>query len=210
MDIDSCFYGYSEGLNTMARRRFDDLEAAIDGLRNPTTGAFNRANVPAGTVLDNYLKFKTGETVITVTRDPASLPGKLVTKQLIAFGGAVADAPIFVPVSNRAITALGSLSVSAIDLNLDDVDATGQKKDGFIPAKVTVFKFGAQVATKVDSQITGRKYNPREGASYTYPFGQKSGGTGADVTYRGVAAGIRASLDETTESVSFKEEDYPV
>ncbi|NEO88523.1 MAG: hypothetical protein F6J87_30480 [Spirulina sp. SIO3F2] len=194
----------------MGRKRFNNLEAALKSLRNPGTGTFDPTTIPSGSVLDNYYKFKTGQTSYTVTRTPESLPGGYDIKEVLAFGDLNSADPIAVGVSSRAAAAIASLGVSALDLNLDDL-ATGVNLRDFIPAKAVIFKPDAQVANQETSQITGLKYDPREGASYTLPFGQKSGGSGAgDLTYRGVAAGIAAASEAAGESVSFQEEDYPV
>jgi hypothetical protein len=101
------------------------------------------------------------------------------------------------------------VGVTPTDLNLDAV-STGRPLRGFAPALAVIFKDAAQVDTKVESEITGRRYNPREGKSYSLPFGQKSGGTGAaDLTFAGVAAGIIEAL-AVGEKVSFQPERFPM
>lgn len=176
----------------MARRkRFSGLEATLKNMRHPTTGVFDKTKVQ-DTLAGNYLKVKSNEVQLTVNRTPESLPGDLVEKALIPFSGENDAEGKIVLVSQRAISAMGSLSISMTLLNLEDGLTTEKRDKQFTPAKATFFLPDAtQVSTKVDSQITGAKYNPREGKSYTFPFGQKEGATGADRTYIGVAASIR-------------------
>lgn len=191
------------------RRRFKGLEATLKNLQDATTGTFDPTTLPANSVVSNYLKFKTGETKIDITRTPESLPGNLIEKTVIPFSRALADGGIVVLCSLRAFESLNLTGVTATNLNISDPTTDESPLRGFIPAKAILFKEDAtQVDTKVDSQITGRKYNPREGASYTLPFGQKDAGIGADLTYAGVAAGIRASVNVET-NVSFEPEYFP-
>lgn len=191
-------------------KRFNNLEAALKLLRNASSGAFDPATLPAGSALHNYYLFKTGQNPVSITRAPESLPGGYDIRQVLAFGDLNTADPIAVDVSSRAITAIANLGVSAVDLNLDDLSSGVPLRD-FKPAKAVIFKPDTQAENSETSQITGLKYDPREGASYTLPFGQKSGGSGgADLTYRGVAAGIAAACEAAGDSVSFKEEDYPV
>ena len=187
-------------------KRFNNLDAALKLVRN-TTGT-GQANID-GTFLGEYLKYKTGEKVLDYTRDAASKPGEMVEVQVLAFARANTDAAIITSLSSRSEAAIANLGVSATDLNHAAV-TDGQFFPGFIPAKAVFFKADAtQADTLETSQITGKKYNPREGKSYTLPFGQKPSGTGVDLTYAGVASGIVGSLGED-ESVSFQPEKYPM
>jgi len=193
------------------RRRFRGLEATIKNLKNATSGTLDPSVIPAGSVLKNYLDVKTGAKTVSYTRQPDSRPGSFVNRQIHAFGLLPADDPIILKVSNRAITGLSSvLTITALKLNLDDVSTAGSTLEGFAPALAVFFKDAAQNDTKEESKITGRKYNPREGNSYTLPFGLKATGTGAgDLTFSGVAAGIVAALG-AGEKVSFQPEKFPV
>lgn len=196
----------------MARRkRFNGLKQTLKNLANATTGELDPSTLPAGSVIKNYVDFTTGERKITITRTPDSLPGELLEKAVIPFSVINAVGALRVPVSKRSFEALTDLGPSATDFNLDDLAQDDGFNSDFIPAKCVIFKADAtQSPTKVDSQITGRKYNPREGASYTLPFGQKGAGTtAADITYAGVAAGIVAALG-LRENASFEPEYYPI
>lgn len=178
-------------------KRFNNLKAALKSLQSPTGTSDNEP--PANSILKNYKDFRDGKSDVSYPREDSSKPGSLVNKQIDPFGYTLGDQPTIVSVSDRALTSIGSAILTAA--NQSDV-TDGAKVIGFVPAKATIFKKETnQVDTEVTSQITGVKYNPVEGNSFTIPFGQKTG----SITQSAVRADI-ISAKTGTDKVSFTSE----
>jgi hypothetical protein len=158
-------------------RRFSRLGYALKSLQSPLGGTDN--NPATGSILANYKDFRDGKKVVNYVRDAASKPGSLVDVGLNPFYSPLGTGEenwVVVKASNRAIV---STAVSAIraQCNLDTTPSGAYEGiRGFQPAQVIVFvKSGTQLDTKETSQITGVRYNPMEGTSYTLPYGQVTG-----------------------------------
>lgn len=191
------------------RKRFRGLEATLKNMQHATTGALDLSTLPAGSVIKNYVDFITKARQVSYTRTAASKPGPAVKKQLIPFAvdAATGDA-VIVRVSGRANAAIGTTTgVNDNDLNLAAL-TTGVKMGGFAPAVATIFVPSAQNDVKEESQITGRRYNPKEGASYTLPFGQGAAGSVPENTFQGVATTI-VNAAGAGKTVSFQPEKFP-
>lgn len=164
-------------------------------------------NIPATGPLKEYNDWRTGVKTVTYTRTADSKTGgfNVVGVDAFAFSDAALQ-KILTTISKRADdqkdTVLGTTGAGALQLKttLDNyID-----RYGFIPAKAIVFVPDAtQADTLKPSEITGVRYNPREGKSYTYPFGRSSATDGeADR-----AAAIQSALITAgSRSVSFTPE----
>lgn len=161
---------------------------------------------PAGTVLEKFAT-RAGRT-ISYTRNAASKPGTRVDVKLNPFGYAVDDANVVITgASTRSITNREKILKSALVTTLKwkaDTFVGGTIRRGFVPAKAIFFqKLPTQTETKSTSKITGLKYNPVEGDSYTLPFGATA--TGDTEKEGGMRAAIIADL-QAGVSVSFTAE----
>lgn len=152
-------------------RRFSRYKWALQKLNG---------QIPAAGPIFEYNQWRTGAKIVTYTRYPTSKPGGFTPVGIDAFAfNDAAVQKVLVEVSNRAdaakTTVLTAAGVTALGWA---PDLTGYaERFGFTPAKAIVFATDpTQQDTLVASQITGVRYNPREGASYTYPFGK----TGTD------------------------------
>ncbi|MEG4485271.1 hypothetical protein [Microcoleus sp. D2_18a_B4] len=153
------------------KRQFSFLERALKVAgATPTTGS----------VLDNYLKYKTGVN----KRNGGTIPPdarKLVSYSLAPFGGPDASAATTASKRYRANiskfsndwrTGGGKISNADIGYALDD--PANQVDAAYYPAQMKVFvpDGGATaVAQPRISGITKRSYKTKVGKSYTLPFG---------------------------------------
>lgn len=186
-------------------RRFSRLKYALKTLKTP--GTINSTGVvptaPSGTIL---AKFQTAQAQGVEYGDRAaeSKIGGLVLVSVNPFALGAGTA------NNKAVlmskrTRNGALFTSfKDDCNIVDYDALHEKIKKYSPAKAIVFKKGTQADTKKTSKITGIKYNPTEGSSYTFPFGTKPSAT--LILVRGA---IVAQTVASGASVSFRPEIYP-
>lgn len=158
----------------MAKRRFSRLRYALKSLQSPLGGTDN--NPAAGSILGNYKDFRDGKIVVDYTRDAASKPGSLVEVAVSPFYKILdATTPARVKMSKRVLDQ-GALAGTRTASNLiTTVPAGAVEEQDYVPAKAIVFIPGVQAETLETSQITGVKYNPKEGASYTIPLGQATG-----------------------------------
>lgn len=153
------------------KRQFSFLERAlkVSGIA-PTSGS----------VLDNYLKFKSGIN----KRNPGVIPPdarKAISYSIVPFGGpdgekaTTADKRYRVNLSkfsNDWRTGAGKLSNA--EIGYDIVDPLNQTAPNYYPAQMKAFvpDGGASaVSTTKISGITKRSYKSRAGKSYTMPFG---------------------------------------
>jgi hypothetical protein len=130
----------------------------------------------------------------------------MIRKGVKSFGLSEITNPGVVRVSSRAFTA-SPISAIITACAIVAGDATGiTRYVGFRPARVAIFIKGSQVDTLETSQFTGVKYNPRDGASYTLPFGKVAGTD----SYSERREAIIVAADIATMQLSFKPEDSPV
>jgi hypothetical protein len=111
---------------------------------------------------------------------------------------------VYATISNRSLNATSITSVrTAANIDLSPPPTTKRAPRGFQPAKAIVFVAGVQSDVKETSQITGLKYNPRDGQTYTVPMGQKTGEIYEGAVQQSI---ITAVADLTDASVTFRPE----
>lgn len=156
-------------------KRFSDLDKALRYCRTGT-GANAVSAPPTGSPLEQYQRYKNGSLRPTYTRQAASNPGRLIDAVINPFGTTLNQTSLVtVPFSERAQSnAPGNGLINACGHEGTVPDPRPQTPNGFIPAKVTIFVPSSSTGTGT-SQITGLQYRKRNGASYTYPYGQKTG-----------------------------------
>ncbi len=90
---------------------------------------------------------------------------------------------------------------------VETTSLTEYKKNGaFVPAKARIAVI--QSRTAIPSKITGRKYKPRTGSSYTVPMGQVTGAVGYQATINAILADAVFSGPTATHVVSFDPEEF--
>lgn len=191
----------------MAKRRFSRLSYALKSLQSPLGGTDN--NPVTGSILANYKDFRDGKTVVNYTRAPESLPGNLVEIAVNPFFKVLdATTPARVKISKRVLDQAGLSSVRTAANILTTVPEGAVELKNYVPAKAIVFIPGVQSNTKKPSQITGVTYNPKEGNSYTIPFGQATGEIyegevrGLILTaVAGIGGAIKSTVTFTSEKV---------
>lgn len=186
----------------MATKRFSRLQYGLTMLRTPT-GTGTIPDAPTGTVAKEFQDFKAGKKDINYPRAEASKPGSIKKVSILPFyfAGATGKETI-VSLSQRADdkTELASVE-SACNHIAADYDLHGTLAN-FIPAKAVVFDAGS-TSTTATSQITGKRYEKRAGASYTYPYGASA----TEQAERNVRQDILTAVQAlTTASVSFSSE----
>lgn len=194
-------------------KRLSGFRNAMRYLQNATGTTENQP--PADSVLAKVNKVITGETKLTYVRATTSKPGSLVVVAIRPFGMDVTD--------NEAVRTTCSARTMKSDSEMATILAAAKviaepaagfssatrPPKGFRPAKATVFKPKVDddpnsSPEKIPSKITGYNYNPRDGETYTMPFGQNT-----TVTYEGEAQALILTAVKalgTGYSVSFKPE----
>ena len=187
-------------------RRFSRLNYALKSIQPPN--ATNGTNTPPdGSVLKNFADYKSGAKQPNYVRAPESLPGTLLEVAIKPFAfPAAGTVNYIVDLSERASTATGIAAVLAAGNAVTTIPAGAVKASGFIPAKAVIFApAGTQDNTEIPSQITGILYNPREGQSYTVPYGTAAT-NGSESEVR--AAMITAATPITNATISFRSERF--
>jgi hypothetical protein len=154
-----------------SKRQFSFLERALKVAGGTPT---------SGSVLDNYLKFKTGVN----KRNSGTIPAdarKLVAYSVVPFGGPdVAAATTAVKRYRINLSKFsndwrkGGGGISNAEIGYDGIDPLNQTDPTYYPAQMKAFvpDGGASaVPTSKVSGITKRSYKSRAGKSYTLPFG---------------------------------------
>ncbi|AFZ24776.1 hypothetical protein Cylst_2570 [Cylindrospermum stagnale PCC 7417] len=190
-------------------KRNAKLDYALKLLR-PLTGG-TTPDLSDGTPLGFYQAVVSGKKAVEYgTRPQASQPGSLVVYALMPFAEPVATAAkAKVPLSLRAETAVGTANVTAALLNISKGAAETEaavEVNGFVPAKVTISIRASGDGTPKTSKRTGRRYNDRSTASYTYPFGMKS--TALTEGYKALKLAIATAIKGEGRAASFSPEIY--
>ena len=109
-----------------------------------------------------------------------------------------------VPISQRAsLSTVGTAIRTAANID-DETEVGAQTLSGFIPAKATIFAgTGATTEVADGSKITGLRYDKRNGASYTIPYGASVARPKEVEVRAAIKAALVASPNAT---VSFKSE----
>ena len=169
------------------------LKKSLKYIQSPTGGSNNIP--PEGSVLANYLDYVTGATQVSYPRGDESKPGTLPLVAIAPF----ADPSLIIRVkaSARALTTMesGIRTACNIDQDATNVQNANPAPRGFIPAKVTIFRPDVageanSSSAPVTSQITGIRYDPRDGNNFTLPFGQP----GTATTLSAVQSGIKTAV----------------
>lgn len=163
----------------------------------------------AGSPLKKYQDFVEGRATPEYTREVGSLPGKEIPIYVIPFGEAT-DIFYLIGLSTRANAQIGlvggasALKTETVTSLPDGSDTAVSNK--FTSAAATVF-VGTGTGTAILSQVTGVRYKPRNGQSYTLPFGKGAGATGPAATFKGRATVIQETVVATPgRTVSFRPE----
>jgi len=153
------------------KRQFSFLERALKIAGGTPT---------AGSVLDHYLKFKTGVNKRNSGKIPADAR-KLVSYSLAPFGGPDALAATTAAKRYRANLSKfsndwrkGAGAISNAEIGYEKNDSLNQIDSSYYPAQMKVFVpdgGAAATATTKTSGITKRVYKSKAGKSYTIPFG---------------------------------------
>ena len=194
----------------MARRRrptkrFKSYERALQIIKDPDAPADADLTLDKQSPLYLYFTRKTRN--ITYTRSTDSKPKKILEVSIKPFGAA-ADATNLAIVSfSQRVKEENAVKDIITACNHNEVDISFHSpRVGFKPAKATIFIPAAtQSTTKEPSKITGVLYNPREGSSYTIPYGQKTGAIYESLVRENIQTAVNAI---TTATVSFKSEVY--
>lgn len=161
----------------MGRRQgYNNLRAALNYLR-PLAGGTTSAEAPSDTALRRYQEYRAGRTRRTITRAATSRPGIKTDYTIQLFGEDAGNDSAIALVGARAIAGLNEVSLELPVLGLTARAAGADPPDfsgNFSPAKVVCFR-ATGTGTERPSGVTGLRYKPRTGASYTYPFGKVSG-----------------------------------
>lgn len=184
-------------------RRFKNYKFALETLRNPDTNA--PSPPPAGTALENYKKYRGGETILDYTRENTSKPQELLVVAINPFGLTLNTTSLVRVKFSKRVNDNTTLNTIKTVCNQQSADTVVTDLKGFIPAKAVVFvEGGTPPTTPPKSQITGVSYNPIPGNSYTFPYGQATG----KIVESEVRADILTAVDALTaeSTVSFSSE----
>lgn len=189
----------------MAKKRFSRLKYALKSLQSPLGGTNN--DPITGSILANYKDFRDGKKVVDYSRESTSHPGSLVDIAINPFFQDLdADKPVYSKISNRVLT-LTNLNTTRAAANIITTIPPGATElKAYTPAKATVFLPATQSDTKKPSQITGVAYNPKEGASFTIPYGKKTGELYENVVRASILTAVKAISVTPKASVTFTSE----
>ncbi|MGB3208244.1 MAG: hypothetical protein WBB28_24940 [Crinalium sp.] len=153
----------------MGRKRFSILKAALKTLQ-PVGTSTTSGTPPAGTVMEMF--YNRGTRIITYGAN-ANRNRVLNPVNVNPFGVPfTAENKYRVPMSSRVIIADRFVETTVVSHAAAPTGGAIVNKL-FIPAKAILFDPDtAQASTQKTSKITGRKYNPKEGHSFTVPFGK--------------------------------------
>lgn len=189
-------------------KRFNNLDAALKLLRNPTASPDDEApDAPAGSALREYQKYKQQKVAITYTRAASSKPGSLIVVVVKPFALPNADTTaVRTDLSQRAQGSFATFGLSASELGIDTtLNDTDKTLAGFRPAKAVCRNITGTTTTPT-SKITKRPYKTKTNVSFTFPFGR----TTAAPTFGQAKAAILASVAGSggNKSVTFSAERY--
>ena len=151
-------------------KRFSRLQYALQALRTPNSAAA-APDAPAGTIARRFQDYKAGKVTVSYTRTAESKPGEILKVSILPFYfGGVAGSEAIVAQSKRADD---KSELDGVQTQCNQITVNAEihaKLAKFIPAKATVFDYGA-TTTPETSKITGISYDKKVGNSYTFPFG---------------------------------------
>ena len=113
--------------------------------------------------------------------------------------------------SNRVLSTVENAILTAgnTDTTQASIDSATAPPKGFKPARAIIFIPSVagdadSVGTEKTSQITGIKYNPRDGNNFTLPFGQPGTATNLNAVQSAIKSAVNGI--DTARSVSFQPE----
>jgi len=182
------------------RQRFNRLKQSIKLNAGGTA--------TAGSPIDLFQQYQNGTRKKTYSALPtASKKGKKSDVWLNIFSSPVSASERY----QAAIHARPKAQQSALDLTDTKLGylAMGSNPiidNGFSPAKIVVLVPPATAVTaKVTGFYSGRKYLPKGGSTYTYPFGMVGSATASTTTFAGQCQSLRkeATTKVPTATMSF-------
>lgn len=180
----------------MGKKRFSRYNFALKA---------NDGNVSAGTALDKYKKYATGETKPTYTRAEDSNPGGLIEVWVIPFLG-VEDTNIYRTTMSKRSEAARASVLGAATLLKHVTPGAGDSKiisNKFSAARLIIGTSGTGVANET-SKITGVVYKKEANAkNYSYPFGRGTGAISTANSFTGVFEACKTAakaLDTNNEN----------
>jgi hypothetical protein len=193
-------------------KRFSDLKKALKYIQSTTwTPGDPISNAPSNSALGNFQAWLSGNNREVGTRDAQSKTGGFEKVSINPFAYQLdPDGEILIPISKRALER-DSISAVRVASNVVTSPAPSAKAPprGFIPAKAIVFIPSVQSDVKSTSNITGLKYNGKEGTSYTIPMGQAT----SEIYESQVQGLVRDAVDALPDlvlpaTVTFKSEQW--
>jgi hypothetical protein len=189
---------------TNMAKRFSRLKYALQTLRTPNSTAA-APDAPTGTIARRFQDYKAGKVTVSYIREGTSKPGEILKVSILPFYfGGVAGTEAIVAQSKRADerTELDGVQTQCNQITVNA--ETHAKLAKFIPAKATVFDYGATTSPET-SKITGIRYDKKAGNSYTFPFGASTTEKTPGEVRKGIVVAVKAL---GTASVSFSSEKY--
>ncbi|GAA6621582.1 hypothetical protein [Scytonema sp. NUACC26] len=136
----------------------------------------------AGSRLAGYIKFKKGETKITVEKKLTSAQRKRYAWAILPFGVSPASTPTAAdryaaPITAYSNAARADLGLTNTECGYETVDAATNRDDNFYSAVMRVFVGTGGAPTTPKSGVTGKDYTRIPGNTYSFPFGRVLSGT---------------------------------
>jgi hypothetical protein len=180
----------------MGKKRFSRYDFALKATEGNTT---------AGTALDRYKKYKSGEEVPSYIRSEDSKPGGLKEVWVIPFLG-VEDTDLYrATMSNRSSDEMGTIAGASTLFNhkTPGVGDSTISTPKFQAAKI-IIRVSGTGETNETSKVTGIVYKKEtDSKSYSYPFGRNTGAISANNSILGVFNSIKTAataLDTNKEN----------
>ncbi|WP_374822854.1 hypothetical protein [Aerosakkonema sp. BLCC-F183] len=171
-------------------------------------GSAEAVQAPAGTQLKKFQDYLGGSITVSYSRNADSQ-----TKGLLAYTGKLfglkgEESKALMRVSKRAIDGKGNAGIDPTEDLQITAGNTGVFNGNYVPANaiVSTRNTTGTVSTK-DSQLTGRKYKTKGGASYTYPFGRKADTDIIKDRIEAIKTKVGVAVEGKSRSVSFLPED---
>ncbi len=155
----------------MPRKRY--RYAALDKKLRDSEG-----NIPAGSKLDNFLKFRTGVNKITINNKPNEGDRKRYGMALhpfaIAGNDATANGRYKVGITSYSYTAINSIGLNDSDVGIFFIQGGEEEDVNFYPALIKPsLKAGSYTANaNKRSAVTGEVYNYVPTRTFSIPFGR--------------------------------------
>lgn len=184
-------------------KRFSRLRASLRYLQNARNDSNN--NPPEGSILKAFADYQNGINRPSYTRDTASKPGSATRVAIRPFAFVNDDMLTVVKMSKRSNTSTNIAIPGACNVKTS-VPNDAKGRIGYTPPKAIFFKKDStQSANTVTSQITGIRYDPIDGKSYTIPFGSTEQKDPISTVRKNITTAV-AEPTSTISKVSFRDE----